>query len=280
MRHDIHIFCFCVVGVTWKWLCNRPWGCLTLKAAFQEGRIAHNWRRKGHLGGTSNRQQTKSLLWQNKKTPLTHLLFPILSRSSYLVLPPRSSSIWPFRSLATQPYHGSYSALTSMGDSSLPDHLVYKRLRCADIWVPFQKDFTPSTRIEHLFTVGSANNFPVATLLVEQLWDIGQESPLFISVSRTQTKQQMTNWESVKDVPQFCFLTHCLKIYPPWKSSGLHFCSHWSSNAGWHQFLRRNSHPYWKPRSKNHGGFLKCEGERAQRLCHSHTDSANALLVS
>lgn len=44
MRHDIHIFCYCVVGVTWKWHCNKPWCCLTLKAAFQEGRTAYNYK--------------------------------------------------------------------------------------------------------------------------------------------------------------------------------------------------------------------------------------------
>lgn len=50
----------------------------------------------------------KDCFGMDGKTFLSHLLFPILSCSRYLVLPLGSSSIWLLCSLASAPYCGSY----------------------------------------------------------------------------------------------------------------------------------------------------------------------------
>jgi len=79
--------------------------------------------------------------------------------------------------------------LTSMGDSSLGVHSASECLGTlgSDLQTSAPTERTLPQVTEHLFTVVwglciAAISFPRATLLVEQLWDTGQNSPLFIYI--------------------------------------------------------------------------------------------------
>lgn len=120
----------------------------------------------------------KGCFGMNDKTFLSHLLFPILSRSSYLVLTPGSSSIWPFCSLASAPYPAPH--LHGWLQSSSPLSLWMSRhfLLWDVLWdpickpPPFQKGICP----KHtdwaflLLPVGSASQLLIS-LELPFLWN-------------------------------------------------------------------------------------------------------------
>lgn len=72
----------------WKWHCIKPWCCLTLKAAFQEGRTAHKEGKHTSVVQGMSSQQIKRLLWHEWQDfswppPLPHLIkFKVLGLAS------------------------------------------------------------------------------------------------------------------------------------------------------------------------------------------------------
>lgn len=155
MRHDTHVFCYCVVGVTWKWHCNKPWCCLTPKAAFQEGKTEHNYQNRSRPQQYKEHTASK---WKgcsgtNYKTFLSHLFFPVPSSSNCMDLPPGLSFLHLTLLLMYKcPFAVALTQLrTSTGDSALPAHWFYERLStlshqpCFGILFPdpFQKALCP-----------------------------------------------------------------------------------------------------------------------------------------
>lgn len=131
-----------------------------------------------------------------------------------------------------------------MRDSSTPVHLVYESLgtsfhgMCFGIQsanpCPFRKDFVPGTLTEHLkLFAGSAPEL-LLSLVLPFLWNNSgtqaEKSCLLVQAAKWQTGNQPVKNREPEDVLKFGFLFLNLKIYPPWKRGGLHFCSHWSSN--------------------------------------------------
>lgn len=215
MRHDTHIFCYCVVGVTWKWHRNKPWCCLTPKAAFQEGKTEHNYQNRSRPRQYEEHTASK---WKgcsgtNYKTFLSHLFFPVPSSSNCMDLPPGLSFL-DLTILLMCPFAVALTQLcSSMGESALPAHWFYERLStfshqpCFGILFPdpFQKALCPRcTDQSDLWAIS-----PGAALPTQRLWDAGQKSPLFISIGKQSTNKLGTSegtGNQGKDIPKFCFL--------------------------------------------------------------------------